>query len=130
MGEVMGVAHRTYASYERNERIPDANALAPLVAEGWNANWLLTGEGPERLEALTSSQPRVEPVGDDWSSQAERIDAMKLAVELLDSELAKAGKVLPPDKRAEAYLLLCDLLLEPGELPSAKVVQLAIKAVA
>lgn len=130
MAAALGVAGRTYANYERDERVPDADTLALLVQDGWNANWLLTGEGPERLEALTASQPQAQPVGDDWSSQAERIEAMKLAVELLDGELAKARKVLAPDKRAEAYLILCDLLLEPGELPSAKVVQLAIKAVA
>lgn len=49
MAAALGVALRTYANYERDERQPDAAVLAKLVELGWNANWIMTGEGPERL---------------------------------------------------------------------------------
>lgn len=51
MAAALAVAPRTYANYERGERLPDAEALARLVHEGWNANWVLTGAGDEHLSA-------------------------------------------------------------------------------
>lgn len=125
MARVLGVSARTYAYYEQGERVPDGEALAQLVAEGWNVNWLLTGEGPERL-----SQFQVADARGRYESHALRMEALTLAVELIDSELERAGKTLPPEKRAAAYGLVYDELIEPGELPNAKIVQLVIKAVA
>lgn len=125
MASVLGVSARTYAYYEQGERVPDGEALARIVREGWNANWLLTGEGPERL-----SQFQVAEAPGGYVSHALRMETLILAVELIDSELERAGKTLPPEKRAVAYGLVYDELLEPGELPKAKIVQLVIKAVA
>ncbi|HEY0503590.1 MAG TPA: hypothetical protein VGD42_08850 [Lysobacter sp.] len=122
MAAALGVAARTYANYERDERVLDAVALTRIVEEGWNANWVLTGEGPERLNDAAA------PAG--LASHPLRVDLLTLAVELIDSELERAKKVLAPDKRAAAYGLIYGELLEEGEYPSAKVVQLVIKAVA
>lgn len=93
MGHVMGVAHRTYASYERNERTPDATALAPLVAEGWNANWILTGEGPERLEQLGSEQVGLsQPARLDEAMLREAIEAVEAVLEQLQLDLTPRAK--------------------------------------
>lgn len=127
MAERLKIAQRTYAGYERGERELGALSMRLLMEMGWSANWLLTGEGRERIDVTADASQAVDAAE---PSHEARLEAMKLAVELLDGELARARKVLAPEKRAEAYLLLTDLLLEPGELPSAKVVQLAIKAVA
>ncbi|MGO1072597.1 helix-turn-helix domain-containing protein [Lysobacter sp. CA199] len=115
----IGVHKNTLGHYERGTREVGADALRSLVYLGWNANWLLTGEGAERIGSSSGVV----------ASQDERSEIMRMAVELIDSELEKAGKTLPRDKRAKAYTLIYELLMEPGDLPSASVVQLTIKAV-
>lgn len=115
----IGVHKNTLGHYERGTREVGADALRSLVYLGWNANWLLTGEGAERIGAGSGVA----------ASQDERSEIMKMAVELIDSELEKAGKTLSREKRAKAYTLIYELLMEPGDLPSASVVQLTIKAV-
>lgn len=52
----VGLHKNTLGTYERGEREIGALSLAAYVAKGWNANWMLTGEGPERLEAALQSQ--------------------------------------------------------------------------
>lgn len=121
MAEAMGVAPRTYASYERDERIPDANALERLVEEGWNANWVLTGEGPERMEALAGYRV-AEP------SQPVKHETLTIALQLATEALEDRGRTLPPAKRAELVSLIYDLL-EEG-LPQAKVLDFAIRSAA
>ena len=111
MAKVLGIAKRTYASYERNERVPEASLLAVLIDEGWNGNWLLTGEGPERLESLRdkASAP----------SQSLKLENVKLAVQLLREALDDAEADLTPAKHGEAVVLLVQLL-ESG-LPAADI---------
>lgn len=99
----MGVAHRTYASYERNERIPDAAALAPLVDEGWNANWLLTGEGPERLGPPGTAETRA-----GYGSQEVSGETLSIANEL--AEEALKGFWLPRKLHFELIALIYDAL--------------------
>nr|WP_199742091.1 helix-turn-helix transcriptional regulator [Vulcaniibacterium tengchongense] len=77
----LGVHLNTYARYERGEREIGAELLAKLASEGWNGHWLLTGEGPERIDAANDA------------SQAERLDADTLlaAIETVDEALAMPG---------------------------------------
>lgn len=86
MGEVMGVAQRTYASYERNERIPDALALVPLAREGWNINWLLSGEGAERQEASAPLR----------GSQDLSEEGLTIALEITDDIVRSEGATYVP----------------------------------
>jgi transcriptional regulator with XRE-family HTH domain len=55
MAALMGVCTRTYAYYERGQRVPDAYGLAALYAHGWNINWLLSGEGAVDVPAMEAS---------------------------------------------------------------------------
>lgn len=114
MASLMGVAPRTYGNYERGERVPDAEALVPLCREGWNINWLLTGEGPERL----SETPESTPPSD---SQPLRREDLKLAVQL--AEEALDGGELEPQDYAELVALIHDALV--NGLPSAQVLAFA-----
>lgn len=43
--EMLGVHKNSLGNYERENRTPDAVFLAKLVAKGYDANWVLTGEG-------------------------------------------------------------------------------------
>lgn len=92
MAAVMGVTGRTYANYERDERVPDAEALAALVKEGWNANWILTGEGPERLDGWAGPA----------TSQGERLDEATLceAIEAVEAVLEQLQLDLTPQAKA------------------------------
>lgn len=117
MGQVMGVAQRTYASYERNERTPDADALLPLVEEGWNANWLLTGEGPERLEALPDGAFGAAEARAEWPSHPQRPDPARLrsAFRLLELGLNLADREISADRRAEVLIDLYGWLADHGD---------------
>ncbi len=55
----LSVPSRTYQDYERDLRSPGAEAMAGFIQAGINANWLLTGLGPMRLEEL---QPKPQPM--------------------------------------------------------------------
>ena len=73
MAGVLGVAPRTYAYYENGDRVPDGEALARLVAEGWNINWLLTGQGPERIPDgvdRQAAEDRAQALAGDVEAQA------------------------------------------------------------
>ena len=54
-GPKIGVHKNTLGHYERGTREVGADALRSLVYLGWNANWILTGEGPEQLKGAFQS---------------------------------------------------------------------------
>lgn len=91
-------------------------------ALGVNPRWLLTGEGVQYAgvgEAFGEHSAASQPV---------KSENLKIAIQLVDEELAKKRRVLPPDKRAEAMILAYDLLDEG--MPRAKVLRFVLAAVA
>lgn len=120
MASVLGVAQRTYASYERNERLPDAEALEALVRhEGVDANWLLTGQGPER----TGGDGRVAEAHSPYvtASQDLSADHLTIALELADEALR--GLWLPRRGYAELVALVYAALTQG--LPYAEILEIA-----
>lgn len=101
MAEYLGIGKRTYAGYERDEAEIGAGPLSRLVAEGWNANWLLTGEGPERLEAAFHS-----------GSQDLSARELNIALELVNQTLESDGLWLPGVHYAEFVVLVLGKLRE------------------
>lgn len=81
--EAFGVHKNTYARWERGDAEMPASALAVLVAEGWNANWVLTGDGPERLEDV---EPRAGIASHDVSEEA-----LTIALEMTDDIIQGEG---------------------------------------
>ncbi|MBW7472317.1 XRE family transcriptional regulator [Marinobacter sp. F4218] len=51
--EELGIHKNSLGHYERGNRVPDAEVLFRLVGMGFNANWVLTGEGSPKLEPET-----------------------------------------------------------------------------
>lgn len=123
MAAVMGVSPRTYSYYEQGERLPDADALAPLVVEGWNANWLLTGEGPERLEALAVAE---NPAG--YGSQLVSEEHLTLALSQVIEVLQDKELPMPPAKQAELVMAVAELHAEG--VPEAKILRFVRAAIA
>lgn len=116
MATLLGVSGRTYGHWERGERTPDAHALIVLALDGWNANWLLTGEGPERLEALKkgTSAPALDP-------QALR-DAIADTLNIADM----TGRDISPEDQASMITRLYMRLT--GQLPrTAPAVEAALE---
>ncbi len=135
---VLGVHKNTYGGYERGANEIGALALVSLYLEGWDLNWLLTGEGRERLDAQTPSEKWVADhvlgaVGAAISqsireqdpppppSQPVRPDALKLAVELASEALE--GLAPRPEVLAELTALVYAALV--NGLPSADVLAFA-----
>lgn len=94
----IGAHKNTYGHWERGRTDVSADALAALVGLGWNANWLLTGVGPERLSALEQQQSHA-TLTYDQRSQLDH-EALYLALALVDYREAKEGPY-PRRKMAE-----------------------------
>lgn len=109
----LGVHKNTFARWERDEREPSASDLLVLVQKGWNPYWLLTGDGPERLDAL--------PDAVSGPSQSLRPDTLKMAVTLAQEALD--GLTLDPGDYAELVSLIYDAL--HNGLESARVLAFA-----
>jgi transcriptional regulator with XRE-family HTH domain len=112
MAEAMGVSPRTYAYYEQGDRVPDAESLARLVEQGWSANWLLTGEGPERLNQV--AQPRAA-----YGSQPVSPADLSIALQLANAKIEADNKAPTPDQYA-AFVASILEAVQKG-LPDAEV---------
>lgn len=115
MASLIGVSKNTYGRFERGLREIGAECLAALVQQGWNANWLLTGSGDERLDSGTNTRQN----NDLRQSQVVSQSSVKIAAQLLQEALDDADAVLAPAQYGEALVLLAQLL-EKG-LPEADV---------
>lgn len=49
MAEALGVGLKSWQVYEQGSSVPGGNVFESLVKLGFNANWLLTGEGDMRV---------------------------------------------------------------------------------
>lgn len=115
LATAIGASKRGLQDNEAGKSVPGGQALAGLASLGININWLLTGHGPERLDATNVDK-------------TQRLATYKIAVELVDGELDAARRMLPKPLLLEAYDLVCDLLMEEGDLPTADVVELRPRA--
>lgn len=60
--------------------------MAGYVLLGWNANWLLTGEGPERLDGLQVAEGR-----SGYASQDLSEEQLTIALEITDDIIREEG---------------------------------------
>jgi len=121
--KLIGVHKNSVGNYERGDREIGAEALAGYVRLGWNANWVLTGEGPERLDALQDKDSG----GDSPQSHDLDQERLTLALQLVEDALASKNAYLATPKRAEAAMLVYELL--GSGLPEADVIPITRRAV-
>lgn len=57
MGRRVGVSGTTWQNYELENASPNAHVLAHLSGEGFDINWVLTGEGAMRHEDAAADRP-------------------------------------------------------------------------
>lgn len=105
----VGIAKNTLGNYERGDREIGAGALAGYMQRGWSANWLLTGEGPERLAAAPTGGVAESPASYggalpvDWDTWAR---AKRLVLLAADAIEPKPGAELFADQVATVYAML------------------------
>lgn len=86
MAAHLGVKLRAYTNYLAGISSPDADGIGFVVGEGWNANWLLTGEGPELLSELQVAE---DPAG--YGSQDLSEEQLTIALEITDDIIREEG---------------------------------------
>ncbi|MDC8804257.1 helix-turn-helix transcriptional regulator [Halomonas pacifica] len=105
----VGVHKNTLGGYERGERSPDAEILRALVGLGYNANWVLTGEGPERLTALGDAYTGVgEPEKVFGRTLVEDVDhalLQAIVMQVRESEIDQ-GILLSPKAFTKVIIIL------------------------
>lgn len=129
----LGVHKNTYARWERDEAGISAEGMSALVRAGWNANWILTGQGPERFDALPEHERDNLLVAlhlEGWEAAetriAERIrmfsvgaaagraeflqGSFRTSVRILREVLDLADVYITPEQHGEASVLLVGLL--------------------
>lgn len=126
MAQLLGVVLRTYATYERGDRTPTAESLELLVQRGWNANWLLTGQGNERLTATGENRVAEDAASYGPASQDLSGEHLSIALELADEALQ--GLWLPKRRYADLVALIYDGLTQG--LPYAAILEIARPAAA
>lgn len=100
----MGVYKNTYSRWERGEREPSASDIGALVLAGWNANWILTGAGPERLDAL---QPAIQSQSQDVSGED-----LTIAMQLADRKIAADRKAPTREQYAHFVALIYNAITQ------------------
>lgn len=112
-----GIGHATYRNYESGFRHPSPEFLVSLIRSGWNANWVLTGEGPERLPA--GGRVSEEPAS-YASSQELSEETLSIALELTEEVLH--GKWLPKREYAQVVAGIYAMLAQG--LPYADILEM------
>ena len=109
----LGIPLRTYQNYERGEREPDLRVLLALLHAGWNANWLLTGEGPAHMADLAG--------GTGLTSQDLSPADLSMAIQLANEKIARDGKAPTPEQYGTFVLAIYQVL--KGGLAEAQVLE-------
>lgn len=124
-------------NYEAGLRLPPAEVFTQLANQGWNANWLLTGEGPERFDALAPQEQDALTIAlrlPGWEEADKRRDMqikalgagirlaspsqvvsaedLSIALELIDERLRQLDVWLPRRDYAELLLIILEMRRE------------------
>src|SRR5690606_24937163 len=84
----LSVPLRTYQNYEQGKREPDLRTLQAIAGLGWNLHWLLTGEGPQRLE---DTRRVADQAGSYAGSQELSEEAVTIALQITDDIIRDEG---------------------------------------
>lgn len=96
LAKSVGGSKRGIQQNESGETEPGSTVLRGFLGLGINANWILTGEGPMRIDDL-------KPAGTLDPAR------LKLAVETVEEGLHQTRRTMAPEKKAELVLAVYDL---------------------
>lgn len=109
----IGVHKNSVGNYERGDREIGALALAGIADVGWNINWLLTGRGPERIDALQT------PANTQFSATADvDLPSLQEAIEDTLTLLRQTGR--NPSVEDTAYIVALLYMENIGKTPDTE----------
>ena len=111
--EQNGYLVRTYQKNEAGYNEAGITLGAAFVRAGINANWLLTGEGPMRIEDLA---------GAETPGALDR-ERMRISLKAIEMGLKATERVMAPAAKAELLLAVYDLL-EDSSVTEEKVMNI------
>ncbi|MEF8769376.1 hypothetical protein [Candidatus Accumulibacter contiguus] len=104
---------RTYQRNEEGRNEAGITLGAAFVRAGINANWLMTGEGPMRIEDLA---------GAETPGALDR-ERMRISLKAIEMGLKATERVMAPAAKAELLLAVYDLL-EDSSVTEEKVMNI------
>lgn len=111
--EQNGYLVRTYQKNEAGYNEAGITLGAAFVRAGINANWLMTGEGPMRIEDLA---------GAETPGALDR-ERMRISLKAIEMGLKATERVMAPAAKAELLLAVYDLL-EDSSVTEEKVMNI------
>lgn len=58
MAALLGISYKGWQGYEAGDNVPGGNVLQAIAKQGFNINWLLTGEGSMYILGAPGGEPR------------------------------------------------------------------------
>lgn len=92
MAALLGINYRTYENYEKGLNDPSWSACEAIAKLGFNANWLLTGEGEMRRGAVEY------PLGETLKNGDILSDTVKVAATAAPPRINGVGPVKATDQ--------------------------------
>lgn len=113
MGKATGSTLRTWQEYEGARRSPGSKVIAGMARIGFNANWVLIGEGPMLMKDLNAVADGAAEYQAHPKIQAKEV--LRTVIESIETALAAADRQLPPAIKAELILLVYEWELERSQ---------------
>lgn len=113
VSEDVGLSQNTWSRYENEGRLPEWETLQILVDKGWNAHWLLKGEGPARGATGPNGETFATPL---QALQRPAMDLQRLtdAIEAVETGLDATNQMMEPPDKAGLVAAVYELLAEQG----------------
>jgi transcriptional regulator with XRE-family HTH domain len=120
----LNLAHTTWARYETEGRLPEWETLQLLVSKGWNAHWMLTGEGPPTIADTSAAHSLATPL---QALQRPATDMQRLqdAIEAVETGLEATHQMMDAADKAQLIVAVYELLAEPAS--TSKIFKLIVK---
>lgn len=108
--EKAGVSKRTHNYYESGARQPDSDYLSAIARIGADVQYVLTGVRSSNMVFVAQELRGIYRAKKEEPPQRKEVDQQVLAGVLagVDGYLAEQKLKMPPDKKAELVMLLCD----------------------
>jgi transcriptional regulator with XRE-family HTH domain len=110
MSSRLGLGVSTWQKYELGKNVPGLDVVRKLVEAGFDANWILTGEGEMRLDGVVPAGSMTGK-GLDGYPEIGAEDVLEV-LDLVEKRLHSLKMTVDPKKKAELIRLVCEVMIE------------------
>ncbi|WP_210163764.1 helix-turn-helix domain-containing protein [Azorhizobium doebereinerae] len=107
----LGLGPNTWRQLEDGRNLPSSETLQKLLDLGFNANWVLSGQGPIRLDGADERSSNANPAQPPLNA---RVLAQALA--LVEEWLTANKRMMRADKKAAVVAQIYEFALEDASL--------------